>query len=163
MGKGILKQKKLIRHRYNKALYADYQRVVAENEQMKNDPNGVVAPFLARFNAVVVQNNRLSALAASLLDQLGGKAEVTKDAIEAFKGFKLLIKIETPEGVEKFEDADKYLFSYELQKQEASSTILPEACNDPACTLPKDLVHTHAAAPTDDVDKTSETTDQASA
>ncbi len=148
-GKGILKQKKKLRHEYNDKLYQDYQRIVAENEQMKSDPNGVIAPFLQRYNAAVLQNNRLSALAAALLDQLGGKAEVTKEKIESFKGFKLAIKIETPEGVEKFEDADKYLFSYELQKNE-TPTVLPEApvaCTDPNCTLPKDLKHTHTTPP----------------
>lgn len=148
MGKGILKAKKKLRHQYNNALYADYQRVVAENEQMKSDPNGVIAPFLQRFNAVVLQNNRLSALAASLLDQLGGKAEVTKEKIEGFKGFKLLIKIETPEGIEKFEDADRYLFSYTTEKQEAN-TVMPQApaeCVDPNCELvKKGLKHTHTS------------------
>lgn len=149
MGRGILKQKKKLRHEYNAALYKDYQRILAENQAMKDDPNGVIAPFLERFNAVVLQNNRLSALAASLLDQLGGKAEVTKEKIESFKGFKLLIKIETPEGIDKFEDADKYLFTYTLEKQEANSVMpaAPQECNDPNCTLPKDLKHTHTTSP----------------
>ncbi len=149
MGRGIIKQKKLLRHQYNNQLYKDYLRVVEENRMMKEDPNGVIAPFLQRFNAVVLQNNRLSALAAALLDQLGGKAEVTKEKIESFKGFKLLIKIETPEGVDKFEDADKYCFSYELQKAD-TNTVLPvpavsSECTDPNCTLPKDLKHTHTS------------------
>jgi hypothetical protein len=148
MGRGILKQKKLLKHQYNKALYTDYLRLVEENRQMKEDPNGVIAPFLNRYNAVVLQNNRLSALCAGLIDQLGGKPEVTKEKIESFKNKKLLIKIETPDGTTKFEEADRYVFSYEL-KEADSDTVLPvpavaPECADSNCTLPKDLKHTHA-------------------
>jgi hypothetical protein len=145
MGKGILKRKKM----YIAQAMREIERLSQENEMMKNDPNGVIAPFLQRFNAVVLQNNRLSALCAGLLDQLGGRTEVTKEKIESFKGKKLLIKIETPEGIEKFEDADKYVFSYETQEAN-TDTVLPvpavaPQCTDPNCKLPKDLKHTHDA------------------
>src|SRR5271165_4637423 len=134
MGRGILKQKKALRHQYNNVLYKDYQRLLEENTKMKEDPNGVIAPFLNRFNAIVVQNNRLSALAAAMIDQLGGKVTIEKSIINGFEGHSLTIKIDAPEGVEKFEDANEYIFTYQKVKNEAPKDIVPiSECTDPEC------------------------------
>lgn len=153
MGRGILKQKKQFKHQYNGILYKDYQRVVEENKRLKEDPNSVVGQFLQRFNAVTIQNNRLSALAAALIDQLDGKAVIKREVINGFEGYRLTIKIETPEGQDDFAKAEEYIFTYEKVKPEAPTTVLPDGatppeppkmeCTDPECTLPKDFPHAH--------------------
>lgn len=152
MGRGILKAKKKFKLQYVNECHKEITRLTDENKKLKEDPNGVIAPFLERFNTVVVQNNRLSALAAALIDQLDGKATVTKATIESFNGFRLLIKIETPDGAKDFDSATEYYFTYEKAKADQPKDIAPAApeCTDPDCTLPKDLKHSHTPEPVPD-------------
>jgi hypothetical protein len=125
MGHGITKEKKAKKlyflaqaTRELERAQTEINRLQAENKLLKEDPNGVIKQFLDQYNSVVIQNNRMSALCAALIDQLNGRVEVTKEKIKSFEGMRLTIKIEAPEGIEKFEDSDRYIFSYEATKVE---------------------------------------------
>lgn len=154
MGRGILKRKKQLKHQFLGSLQKELERVQQENRMLKTDPESVIGKFLNEFNAVVEQNQRLSALACALITQDGGKATVKKDEIEAFQGKRLRIKIETPDEV-KLEEATEYVFTFTAttkEEDEAAAAVEAAAraaeqeippCTDPNCTLPKDLRHTH--------------------
>ena len=104
------------------------------------------------MNELYSQNSKLSVLAAALMDKLKdekGNVLVTKEAMEKFKGYRLQIKWELPEGVEKPEDAAEYLFSYTAKlegqavPENSPQPDLVTQCSDPNCALPKDLTHSH--------------------
>ena len=128
------------------------EQLERENYALKNDPNTVIGQFIGQFREMYGQNQRLSTLAAALIKRLDDKVTLSKDELEAYKTKRINIKWELPEGVEKFEDATEYIFTYELQDApeggqpvqatEQPGEDIPE-CTDPNCTLPKDLKHRH--------------------
>lgn len=91
------------------------EQLEAENYALKNDPQTVIGQFIGQFREMYGQNQRLSVLAACLIDRLDKKVVVTKGEMEAFQNKRINIKWELPEGVEKVEDAPEYIFTYETQ------------------------------------------------
>jgi hypothetical protein len=123
------------------------EQLEAENYALKNDPNTVIGQFIGQFKELYGQNSRLSVLCACLLTKLEDKVVLTKDEMEAFKQKRINIKWEIADG-ETVETAKEFTFTYELQDappqgQPVQQTEQPGECNDPDCTLPKDLKHTH--------------------
>lgn len=130
MGRGRNKAKNALKMQSIIWLRREYERLTAENNALKGDPTSVIGKFINEFNDVVNQNQRLSSLACAMIAKFGednsvttgeGEAavtvtkrrvEITRDAIEVFRGKRLQVQIETPDGVEKFDEADKYFFSY---------------------------------------------------
>lgn len=166
MGRGILKRKKQLKFMYLNQAMKEVERLTAENKALKEDPQSIVGKFIGEFNDVVNQNQRLSALTCAMIEKYGepGAQEtsekkgvvITRDEIEAFRGKRLQVKIETPksEGEDvKFDEAKSYIFSYDaFTKEEADAQAAAVAaaqaadqtpeCTDPNCNLPKDLKHT---------------------
>lgn len=157
MGHGRIKQKNYFKKQYLNQAVKYIEQLEKENKALKEDPNTVIGQFIGQFRELYGQNSRLSVLAASLIKKLtdmGCQVRCTKEELEQFKGQRINIKWELPEGVEKPEDAAEFIFSYELQPEpeaqpvQVQATEQPGVCTDPDCTLPKDLAHTHTAAPT---------------
>jgi len=153
MGKGILKRKNTIKKMYLSQMIKEVERLSAENKALKEDPTSVIGKFIGQFNEVVSQNQRLSTLACAMIDLQGGSVKVTRDQIEIFRGKRLSIEINTPEGnAENLDTATEYVFSFKAV--DATAPTGPSAtpieippCTDPECKLPKDLVHTHSVQP----------------
>ena len=123
------------------------EQLEAENYALKNDPNTVIGQFIGQFKELYGQNSRLSVLCASLIKKLDDKVVLTKEEMESFQQKRINIKWEIADG-ETVETAKEFTFSYELQEapqegQPVQATEQPGECNDPDCTLPKDLKHTH--------------------
>jgi len=143
-----IKDRNRLKKQFLGSLQKYCQRLEAENAALKGDPNTVIGQFIGQMNDLYSQNNKLSVLCATLLKQQGNAVKVTKDEMEAFKGMRLMIKWDLPEGVEKPEDASEYTFSYEAVPQtQPQAEAAPAGCTDPNCTLPKDLLHSHDDAP----------------
>src|SRR5271157_1371561 len=123
------------------------EQLEAENYALKNDPNTVIGQFIGQFKELYSQNSRLSVLCASLIKKLDDKVVLTKEEMESFQQKRINIKWEIADG-ETTETAKEFTFTYELQEpppegQPVQATEQPGECNDPDCTLPKDLKHTH--------------------
>jgi hypothetical protein len=130
------------------------EQLEQENYALKNDPNTVIGQFIGQFRELYGQNSRLSVLAASLIKKLGDSVVMTKEDMEQFQQKRINIKWEIADG-ETVETAKEFTFTYELQdappqgqpvQQTEQPGEVPE-CTDPDCSLPKDLKHTHTAAP----------------
>jgi len=144
MGHGILKAKKKWKLQFNQQAIKEINRLQAENEALKSDPNSVVSQFLKQYNEVVQQNQKLHVLACSFIKMQGGKVTITKEMVDSFMGFHLYVKIETSDGVKDLKDAKEYIFTYEAVKNEPVKPVEGhQGCTDPNCTLPKDLIHSH--------------------
>lgn len=154
MGRGYLKQKNKLKKQNLIQAVKYIEQLEKENQALKNDPNSVVGQFISQYREMYAQNSRLSLLAAVLLKLQGGKVPITVEEMDSFKGNRINISWDLPEGVEKQEDAKHFIFSYDLvpespapQAQEAAVPAEPLTCTDPTCTLPKDLQHTHTTVP----------------
>jgi hypothetical protein len=147
--KGYVTQKNAIKRQYLSQMIKEVERLTAENKALKEDPTSVVGKFIGQFNDVVSQNQKLSTLACAIINLSGGKIQVTRDQIEVFKGKRLSIEIQTPDGsVENLDKATEYVFTFkatEVQNEQAPAPAELPPCTDPNCTLPKDLKHTHSA------------------
>jgi hypothetical protein len=120
MGKGFLKERNKVRSDQFNAMVREANRLEAENRELKTNPDGVVGKFLNKLNTLAMQNNKLSALSASLIKTAGGSVKVPRSLIEGFGGHRVVIKVEG--NAEKEEDTTEYLFTYEAEKVEASET-----------------------------------------
>lgn len=153
MGRGLIKNRNKLKRQYLNQTIKEIERLEKENLALKNDPQSAVGQFIQQYQEIYTQNSRLSVLAAALLQKIGGTSTLTKAEMEAFKGNRINIKWELPEGVEKPEEASEYVFSYELTPAPEvpagpeATTEMVEVCTDPDCTLPKDLKHQHTAEP----------------
>ena len=158
MGRGFLKRKNKIKREYLGNAIKEIERLTAENKALKEDPESIIGQFIGQFNDVVSQNQRLSTLACAMIEKNGGKVQISRDQIEVFRGKRLSINIETPEGsaAENLETAAEYVFTYKAtEASPAPVTMTPTEgtvtpveippCTDPNCALPKDLKHTHSA------------------
>jgi hypothetical protein len=81
-----------------KSVYiSDLKKKLAQSEallkQMKEDPQGVIAPFLDRLEVAVQQNNRLTALTATLIER-DGPITVSQTAIDSHHGYKVNINFQ---------------------------------------------------------------------
>lgn len=160
---GRNKQNNYFKKQYLEQAVKYIEKLEKENKALKEDPNTIIGQFIGQYREIYGQNSRLSVLSASLikkLTDLGTQVRLTKEEMEQFKGHRINIKWELPEGVEKPEDATEFIFTYELQAEpeaqpvQVQATEQPGVCTDPDCTLPKELAHVHTAAP--DVEVTDE-------
>jgi hypothetical protein len=155
MGRGILKRKNTIKKMYLSQMIKEVERLTAENKALKEDPNSIIGKFIGQFNEVVSQNQRLSTLACAMIELQGGSVKITRDQIEVFRGKRLSIEINTPEGnVENLDTATEYVFTFKAVDAQTpaptegtSAPVEIPPCTDPECTLPKDLKHTHSPKP----------------
>jgi hypothetical protein len=151
------KQKRSIKNMFLAQAQKEVSRLQAENKAIKEDPNSVVGQFIGQYNDVISQNQKLSTLACALLTQGGGKVRVLREEIDVFKGKRLKIHIEVPEGVEKFDDSSEYTFSFSAEDVQPTAPVAMEVpCVDSNCTLPKDFVHSHTAPDKTEGQKTTE-------
>jgi len=121
VGKGFLRERKAVRAAQFNQIVRECQRLAAENEKLKSDPEGVVGQFLAKLNTLALQNNKLSALTAALLKAAGGKVVLAKVEIESFANHRVTIKVSG--DAEKEEDVVNYEFSYDSQKVENTAPV----------------------------------------
>lgn len=121
MGKGFLTTRKTARAAEFNRLLAEYQRIEAENRMLKTDPQSVVGQFLGKLNVLAMQNNKLSALAASFIELGGGKVQVPRALIESFGNHRVTIQIVGDADDEKL--VTNYEFTY---KKEDPNTPPPQ-------------------------------------
>lgn len=131
MGRGLIKQRNKIKKEHMAPLLKYAEELEKENYALKNDPGSVVEQFLGQFRELYAQNSRLSVLCAALISKSGDSVRMTKEEMEAFKGNRINIRWELPEGAEKAEDAAEYIFTFDLQPeaaqpQQAVATEIPE-------------------------------------
>jgi hypothetical protein len=126
MGTGFKKQKNAMKKQFLATAVKEIERLEKDNHALKTDPNTVIGQFIGQFREVYGQNSRLSVLAACLLSKLGGTSAVSVEEMEAFKGHRINIKWDLPEGVEKHEDAKEYIFSFEAVKDQPQPTVTLE-------------------------------------
>jgi hypothetical protein len=86
-------------------LKKECERLQAENEQLKTDPEGVIGKFLGDYNKVAIQNNRLSAALCATMKE-NGNLVVKKETIDSFVKHRLIINFDTDE------EAGTFTFSY---------------------------------------------------
>jgi len=91
------------------------ERLTAENEMMKTNPDTVVGQVIGQLRDAIGQNKRLSVLAAALIEAQGGSVLIQKAALTAFETKILNIKWELPEGIEKPDDAESFIFTFEAK------------------------------------------------
>jgi hypothetical protein len=138
------------------------EQLEKENYELKNNPDTVIGKFIGQFRELYAQNQRLSVLAACLIQKLGEATVLTKEDMEQFQNKRINIKWEIGDD-ETVETAKAYTFTYETedappQGQPVQATQQPgaqefEECTDPSCTLPKDLKHRHTTAPQVETEK----------
>lgn len=126
MGRGLSRQKNAMKKQFLNQAVKEIERLEKENHALKNDPETVIGQFIGQFRELYGQNSRLSVLAACLLQRLGGTSTVAVDEMESFKGHRINIKWELPEGVEKHEDAKEYIFSFETIKDQPKPAVTLE-------------------------------------
>jgi hypothetical protein len=124
MGSGFLKERQKVRSTQFNQIVREYNRIKAENEQLKTNPEGVVGKFLTQLNTLSVQNNKLSALTAGLLKAAGGKVSLTKVDIESFSNHRVIIKVAG--DADKEEDVVNYEFSYDVEEVTPGSVPVSE-------------------------------------
>src|SRR5271157_4972572 len=109
-----------------KALQQYVRRLEEQLNTIYTNPDEVIGKLAAGYNQMLGANQRLSALCASMLKNQGGKATLTKELLESFKGFSINIKWELPEGTEKPEEATRYVFSYDAIPMPQQQAQAPE-------------------------------------
>jgi hypothetical protein len=97
------------------------QLLEQEVEQLKTDPETVIGKLIPQMREAISQNKRLSVLAASLIENGGGRVEISKALLESFDTKVLSIKWELPEGETDPETCSKYFFMYEALTQEEAA------------------------------------------
>src|SRR5208337_1609667 len=112
------KRNKAITKMYLPTLKKYCEQLEAQLEQVKTDPNTALGQVIGQARELYTQNSRLSVLCAALIDKLGEKVSVKKSAMDKFENHRILIKWELPEGVEKPEEAEEFVFSYVAEKNE---------------------------------------------
>ncbi len=117
------KRNKAITKMYLPRLQKYCQQLEAQLEQIKTDPNTALGQVIGQARELYTQNSRLSVLCAALIDKLDGKVSVKKSAMDKFEKHRILIKWELPEGVEKAEDAEEFVFIYEATKNEQQPQV----------------------------------------
>ena len=156
MGHGRIKAKNKMKKAYLGQAVQYIERLEKENQALKGDPNTIIGQFIGQFKELHAQNSRLSVLSACLIKKLGDQVKLTKEEMEAFKGNRINIKWELPDGTDPVnpEQASEYIFSFDLVPENAPpqtiGTPTPEVipdCTDPDCTLPRSLKHVHTAPP----------------
>ena len=117
MGRGLIKQKNKLKKEHMAPLLRYAEELEKENYALKNDPESLTAKWIGEFRELYSQNSRLSVLTASLIKKLGDSVRITKEEMAAFKGNRINIRWELPEGVTKPEDAAEYIFTFDLEPE----------------------------------------------
>jgi hypothetical protein len=117
------KHNKAITKMYLPQLKKYCEQLEAQLEQVKTDPNTALGQVINQARELYTQNSRLSVLCAALIDKLGEKVSVKKSAMDKFENHRILIKWELPEGVEKPEEAEEFVFMYEATKNEQQPQV----------------------------------------
>jgi hypothetical protein len=92
-----------------------------EIEQLKTNPDTIVGKLIPQMREAVGQNKRLSVLAATLIEEGGGRVTVSKDKLESFESKVLSIKWELPKDETDPEKATEFIFSYDAVTQEQAA------------------------------------------
>ena len=118
MGHGRVRDKNKLKKQFMQPLREYAEKLEKENKALKKVPNSVIGQFIGQYQELYSQNSRLSVLTACLLDRMQEEEKfgvvLTKAEMEAFKDQRINIKWELPEGVDKAEDADQYIFTYDV-------------------------------------------------
>ena len=112
------KRNKAITKLYLPQLKKYCEQLEQQLEQIKTDPNTALGQVINQARELYTQNSRLSVLCAALIDKAGAKVSVKKSEMDKFENHRILIKWELPEGVEKPEEAEEFVFMYEATKNE---------------------------------------------
>ena len=112
------KRNKAITKLYLPQLKKYCEQLEKQLEQIKTDPNTALGQVITQARELYTQNSRLSVLCAALIDKAGAKVSVKKTEMDKFENHRILIKWELPEGVEKPEEAEEFVFMYEATKNE---------------------------------------------
>src|SRR5271157_476496 len=112
------KRNKAITKLYLPQLKKYCEQLEQQLEQIKTDPNTTLGQVINQARELYTQNSRLSVLTAALIDRLGAKVPVKKSEMDKFENHRIVIKWELPDGVEKPEDAEEFVFSYSAEKNE---------------------------------------------
>jgi hypothetical protein len=102
-------------------LKKEVDRLTAENEQMKNDPEGLIGKFLKDYNEAIMQNNRLSATLCGYMKENSGSITVKKETFDSFTNHRLIINVVPSEG-----DVD-YTFSFVAEPNKTPESDNPQA------------------------------------
>jgi len=94
------------------------EKLEKELEALKTDPQTTLGQVINQARELYTQNSRLSVLCAAMLDAGGNKVKIKKSAMDRFENHRVLIKWELPEGVEKPEDTDEFVFMYSAEKND---------------------------------------------
>lgn len=130
MGTGHLRERNKVRATQFNQLLREAQRLEAENKELKTNPEGVVGKFLSQLNLLGMQNSKLSALAAALIETGGGTAVVQKALIDSFGSTRVIIKVEGNADTE--EAVTEYRFTYEKEAVPDSNKTVTVADATPA-------------------------------
>jgi hypothetical protein len=120
---GYLRQRNALKRENLQRAVAYIDKLEAENEALRGDPNTQIGQFIAQFRELYSQNSRLSVLAASLIKRLGNRVELTKEEMEAFKDQRINVRWELPEGAASVEEAASYVFTYDLVPAQGAQPI----------------------------------------
>ncbi len=102
----------------NKKVMNYINHLETQIELLKNDPETALGQLMPQMREAIGQNKRLSVLAASIIDNAGGKITLSKASLESFESRVLSIKWELPEGVTSPDQAEEFIFSFEALTQE---------------------------------------------
>lgn len=150
MGKGYLRQKNALKRQYLSQAVKYIDKLEAENEALRGDPNTYIGQFITQFRELYSQNARLSVLAASLMKRLGDRVELSKDEMEAFKDQRINIKWELPEGVTEAAEAASFIFTYEALAAEGPQPV--DVVPPPANTVLQTEVPDAAIEPSEEIE-----------
>jgi hypothetical protein len=128
MGRGLIKRKNNLKKEYMAPLRKYAEELERENHALKNDPQSLVGQFISGYRELQTHNSRLSVLAACLIKKLGPQVRLTKEEMESFKGNRINIRWELPEGVLTPEESTEYVFSYDLVPEPVA--LAPEVAPD---------------------------------
>ena len=131
MGKGISKRRNAMKRQFINTASKYIQELEAELVQLKTDPETAVGKMTLLYRESMAQNGRLSVLAATLIDQVGGKATVKSETLDSFKDKRLRIKWQAPEGVENIEKAEEVYFTYDAVPEGGEFPNDPELTEQP--------------------------------
>jgi hypothetical protein len=138
MGSGFLKERQKVRSTQFNQIVREYNRILAENQQLKTNPEGVVGQFLGKLNILSTQNNKLSALSAGLIKAAGGKVVLSKSELESYNNKRVIIKVAG--DADKEEDVTSYEFTYEVEEVNVGSVPVSEEAPITVDSLPETMV-----------------------
>lgn len=126
MSKGIIKRKNTLKRQFIGQLQKELDRVIAENQALKQDPQGAIAPFMKRLEELSNVNDRLSALVCGLIRTYGEDDKVMLDEalMTSFDKKRLVISAAIdPEGQDM--PVGRIRFQFEVKEPTPQTTPTP--------------------------------------